>query len=97
MRRADTHRPAIVSKVPERSTASGSSGALLDVIVVGAGFAGVYALYKFRRLDFSVRAFEAGDDVGGTWYWNRYPGCRCDIESIYYSYQFDDDLQQEWE
>ena len=70
---------------------------MLDVIVVGAGFAGVYAVYRFRRLGFSVRAFEAGDDVGGTWYWNRYPGCRCDIESIYYSYQFDEDLQQEWE
>ena len=69
----------------------------LDVIVVGAGFAGVYAVYRFRRLGFSVQAFEAGGDVGGTWYWNRYPGCRCDIESIYYSYQFDDDLQQEWE
>lgn len=72
-------------------------GRVWDVIVVGAGFAGVYAVYKFRRLGFSVQAFEAGDDVGGTWYWNRYPGCRCDIESIYYSYQFDDDLQQEWE
>ena len=72
-------------------------GRVWDVIVVGAGFAGVYAVYKFRRLGFSVRAFEAGGDVGGTWYWNRYPGCRCDIESIYYSYQFDDDLQQEWE
>ena len=70
---------------------------MLDLIVVGAGFAGVYAVHKFRRLGFSVQAFEAGDDVGGTWYWNRYPGCRCDIESIYYSYQFDDDLQQEWE
>ena len=81
----------------ERTAASGSPDALLDVIVVGAGFAGVYAVHKFRRLGFSVQAFEAGDDVGGTWYWNRYPGCRCDIESIYYSYQFDDDLQQEWE
>lgn len=81
----------------ERTPARGSPDALLDVIVVGAGFAGVYAVYKFRRLGFSVQAFEAGDDVGGTWYWNRYPGCRCDIESIYYSYQFDDDLQQEWE
>ena len=97
MRRAEARTPGIVSKVPERAAGSGSPGALLDVIVVGAGFAGVYALYKFRRLGFSVRAFEAGGDVGGTWYWNRYPGCRCDIESIYYSYQFDDDLQQEWE
>ena len=82
--------------MPERTPGSGSPGVPLDVIVVGAGFAGVYAVYKFRQLRFSVRAFEAGDDVGGTWYWNRYPGCRCDIESIHYSYQFDDDLQQEW-
>ncbi len=67
-----------------------------DVIIVGAGFAGVYAVYKFRQLGFSLKAFEAGDDVGGTWYWNRYPGCRCDVESIHYCYQFDDDLQQEW-
>ena len=67
-----------------------------DVIVVGAGFAGVYAVHKFRRMGFSVTAFEAGSDVGGTWFWNRYPGCRCDIESIHYSYQFDNDLQQEW-
>ena len=74
-----------------------SGRAMLDVIVVGAGFAGVYAIYKFRHLGFSVQAFEAGGDVGGTWYWNRYPGCRCDIESIHYSYQFDEDLQQEWE
>ena len=83
--------------MPEQTPGSDSPGALLDVIVVGAGFAGLYAVYKFRRLGFSVRAFEAGDDVGGTWYWNRYPGCRCDIESIHYSYQFDHDLQQEWD
>ena len=82
--------------MPEQTPGSDSPGATLDVIVVGAGFAGVYAVHKFRQLGFSVRAFEAGDDVGGTWYWNRYPGCRCDIESIHYSYQFDDDLQQEW-
>ncbi len=83
--------------MPEQTPGSDSPGALLDVIVVGAGFAGLYAVYKFRRLGFSVRAFEAGDDVGGTWYWNRYPGCRCDIESIHYSYQFDHDLQQQWD
>ena len=82
--------------MPEQTPGSDSPGATLDVIVVGAGFAGVYAVHKFRQLSFSVRAFEAGDDVGGTWYWNRYPGCRCDIESIHYSYQFDHDLQQEW-
>lgn len=72
------------------------TGTKCDVIIVGAGFAGLYALHKMRECGFSARVFEAGDDVGGAWYWNRYPGCRCDIESIHYSYQFDDDLQQEW-
>src|SRR5687768_210444 len=54
-------------------------------------------LHRTRGLGLSVRVFEAGDDVGGTWYWNRYPGARCDIESIDYSYSFSDELQQEWE
>ncbi len=67
-----------------------------DILVVGAGFAGMYALHKFRTLGFSVRVIEAGSDVGGTWYWNRYPGARCDVESMSYSYSFDDELQQEW-
>jgi len=67
-----------------------------DVIVVGAGFGGLYAIHKLRSLGFSVKAFEAGSDVGGTWFWNRYPGCSCDVESIHYSYQFDRDLQQDW-
>ncbi len=67
-----------------------------DVIVVGAGFAGMYALHHLRGLGFSVHVLEAGGDVGGTWYWNRYPGARCDVESMSYSYSFDDDLQQEW-
>jgi cyclohexanone monooxygenase len=69
----------------------------LDVAVVGAGFAGVYAVHRFRSLGMSVRAFEAGSGVGGTWFWNRYPGARCDIESMEYSYQFSEELQQEWE
>ena len=69
----------------------------LDVIVVGAGFAGLYLLHKFRQMGLSARAFEAGEDVGGTWYWNRYPGARCDIESIDYSFSFDPYLEQEWE
>lgn len=69
----------------------------LDVIVVGAGFGGMYLLHRFRQMGLRARAFEVGDDVGGTWYWNRYPGARVDVESMQYSYQFDEDLQQEWE
>jgi cyclohexanone monooxygenase len=67
-----------------------------DIVVVGAGFAGLYMLHRARGLGLSVRVFEAGSGVGGTWYWNRYPGARCDVESMEYSYQFDDKLQQEW-
>ncbi len=69
----------------------------LDVVVVGAGFAGLYMLHKARQVGLRAHAFEAGGGVGGTWYWNRYPGARCDVESLEYSYGFDDDLQQEWE
>lgn len=68
----------------------------LDVAVVGAGFGGLYMLHRLRGLGFKTRVYEAGDDVGGTWYWNRYPGARCDIESLEYSYAFSDELQQEW-
>jgi len=68
----------------------------LDAVVVGAGFAGLYMLHRLRGLGFSARVFEAGDGVGGTWYWNRYPGARCDVESMDYSYSFSDELQQEW-
>jgi len=68
-----------------------------DVVVVGAGFAGMYMLHRARGIGLSVRVFEAGDGVGGTWYWNRYPGARCDVESMEYSYQFSEELQQEWE
>ena len=69
----------------------------VDVAIVGAGFAGMYMLHRTRELGLSAIVFEAGSDVGGTWYWNRYPGARCDIESMEYSYGFDEDLQQEWE
>ena len=69
----------------------------VDITVVGAGFAGMYAIHRARALEMSVQVFEAGTDVGGTWYWNRYPGARCDVESVEYSYSFDDDLQQDWE
>lgn len=67
-----------------------------DAVIVGAGFAGMYMLYRLRKLGLTVRVIEKADDVGGTWYWNRYPGARCDIESIQYSYSFSDELQQEW-
>ena len=68
----------------------------LDVVIVGAGFAGMYMLYKLRQLDLKVEILERASDVGGTWYWNRYPGARCDIESIEYSYSFSEELQQDW-
>ena len=68
----------------------------VDVVVVGAGFAGLYMLHKLRGQGLSAIAFEAGEDVGGTWYWNRYPGARCDVESVQYSYGFSDEIQQEW-
>ncbi len=67
-----------------------------DVVIVGAGFAGLYLLHRLRGLGYSTRVFEAGGDVGGTWYWNRYPGARCDVESMQYSYSFSEELQQEW-
>ncbi len=67
-----------------------------DVAIVGAGFAGLYLLHRCRQAGLRARIWEAGGGVGGTWYWNRYPGARCDIESMQYSYQFDDELQQEW-
>ena len=69
----------------------------VDAVIVGAGFAGMYMLHRLRGLGFRARVFEAGSGVGGTWYWNRYPGARCDVESMEYSYQFSDALQQEWE
>lgn len=67
-----------------------------DVVVIGAGFSGMYALHRLRQGGRRVVCLEAGDGVGGTWYWNRYPGARVDIESMQYSYSFDEDLQQEW-
>jgi cyclohexanone monooxygenase len=70
--------------------------ASFDAVIVGAGFAGMYMLHRLRGLGFTARVFEAGSGVGGTWYWNRYPGARCDVESVQYSYQFDEALQQEW-
>ena len=68
----------------------------LDVVVVGAGFSGIYAVHAFRSAGLTVRAFEAGDGIGGTWFWNSYPGARCDVESKDYSYSFSPELEQEW-
>ncbi|WP_216911083.1 flavin-containing monooxygenase [Nocardia noduli] len=69
-----------------------------DAVVIGAGFAGMYALHRLRDdLGLRARVFERGTDVGGTWYWNRYPGARCDVVSLFYSYSFSDELEKEWE
>jgi cyclohexanone monooxygenase len=70
---------------------------VVDAVVVGAGFAGLYALHKLRSKGLSVRVFESAPDVGGTWYHNRYPGARCDVESVDYSYSFSEELEQEWD
>ena len=67
-----------------------------DVIIIGAGFAGLYALHTLRGMGLSVRVFEQGDGIGGTWFWNRYPGARCDVESLQYSYSFSEELEREW-
>ena len=67
-----------------------------DAVIIGAGFGGMYMLHKLRQKGFTARVFEAGKGVGGTWYWNRYPGARCDVESLDYSYSFSEELQQEW-
>ncbi len=77
--------------VPESKRAS------YDVVVVGAGFSGLYMLHRLRGLGFAARVYEQGGDVGGTWYWNRYPGARCDVESMQYSYSFSEELQRDWQ
>ena len=68
----------------------------VDAVVVGAGFAGLYAHHRLRRIGLSLRGFETATDVGGTWWWNRYPGARCDVESMDYCYSFSPELEQEW-
>ncbi|MGE0861188.1 MAG: flavin-containing monooxygenase [Gammaproteobacteria bacterium] len=78
------------------SSASGTTKPDYDVVVIGAGFAGIYALWQARQRGFSVRGLERGSDVGGTWYWNAYPGARCDVESYNYAYFFDNDIVRDW-
>ena len=87
-----------MSVMPSMSGKDPAAGEVAyDVVVVGAGFSGLYMVHRLRGLGLSVRVYEQGGDVGGTWYWNRYPGARCDVESMQYSYSFSDELQQEWD
>ncbi|HSW04396.1 flavin-containing monooxygenase [Aquabacterium sp.] len=83
---------------PQQHTAPGAGNApkRLDVVVVGGGFGGMYAIYKFREMGLRIQGFEAGGDLGGVWYWNRYPGARVDLPSIDYSYSFSPEIEQEW-
>src|SRR3954469_23275951 len=85
----DTHMAAADHAVASSRT--------FDAIIIGAGIAGLYQLYKLRALGLSVCAFETGSGVGGTWYWNRYPGARFDSESYTYGYSFSKDLLDEWD
>src|SRR3954447_17653354 len=73
------------------------AGAVVDVLVVGAGITGIYQLYRAREAGFSAELVEAGEGVGGTWFWNRYPGARFDSESYTYGYLFSKELFDEWE
>ncbi len=80
----------------DKTDTAGTAAKRLDVIVVGAGFGGMYAVYKYRQMGLKVQAIEAGGNVGGVWYWNRYPGARVDLQSIDYSYSFSPEIEQEW-
>ncbi len=89
--------PATQQKPTDASARPATTPATtIDAVIVGAGFAGMYMLHRLRGLGLSVRVFEAASGVGGTWFWNRYPGARCDVESMQYSYSFLNELQQEW-
>ena len=83
----------MVEKLAPESTSRPTE---VDVVVVGAGFSGLYLLHKLRQLGFSTQVLEAADDVGGTWYWNRYPGARCDIPTTDYTFSFDPELEKAW-
>ena len=85
-----------MSEIFKNADNTSATGKDFDVIIIGAGFAGMYMLHRMREMGLKSIVFEAGDGVGGTWYWNRYPGARCDVESVQYSYQFDKELEQEW-
>src|SRR5699024_9133227 len=83
--------------MPNTASRTDPAGADVDVAVIGAGIAGLYAVHRLRGDGLTVQGFESASDVGGTWFHNRYPGARCDVESVDYSYSFSDDLQQEWD
>src|SRR4051795_13517364 len=85
-----------VNMAGSNGTSTNGRDAGIDVVVVGAGFWGLYMLHRLRQLGFSARLIEAADDVGGTWYWNRYPGARCDIPTTDYTYTFDPELEEKW-
>ena len=87
---------SVVLSQPSSQQPAATEQQIFDVVIAGAGFAGMYMLHKMRQSGFSVRLYEAGGGVGGTWYWNRYPGARVDVESVEYSYSFSEQLQQEW-
>ncbi|MEZ5558015.1 MAG: NAD(P)/FAD-dependent oxidoreductase [Pseudomonadales bacterium] len=84
-----------LSATPSNESIDQDTG--FDVVIVGAGFAGMYLLHRLREIGLTARVYEAGDNVGGTWYWNRYPGARCDAESLAYSFSFSPELEQQWE
>ncbi|MEH2559078.1 cyclohexanone monooxygenase [Bradyrhizobium algeriense] len=86
--------PPATQDQPQRAP---EAGAAFDAIIVGAGFAGMYMLHRLCGLGFTARVYEAGGGVGGTWYWNRYPGARCDVESMQYSFSFSEELDQQWD
>ncbi len=95
MDQQQSHSPA--NRTGQENSVAGTASTGVDVLIVGAGFAGMYMLHRLRQAGFTALVLEAGSGVGGTWYWNRYPGARCDVESMQYSYQFSDELQQEWD
>jgi cyclohexanone monooxygenase len=86
----------VLDREPRATSAGPGQSSDFDAVIVGAGLAGLYMLYRLRGFGLSARVYEAGGGIGGTWYWNRYPGARCDVESMDYSYSFCDELQQEW-
>src|ERR1700722_18856246 len=85
-----------MAKASASKTTGDGATQQVDVAVVGAGFAGLYLLHRLRKAGFTTAVLEEADDVGGTWYWNRYPGARCDIQTIDYSYTFDPELESAW-